>query len=163
MTASDLGSVIAAEHRRVGDLLAALATARHDRFPLAHRLIDELAAHTAAELQVFYPALRDIVPGGIAMADQAQGDHRGMRAALVAVEGSHPGDAEFESALATITGLVDEHAPLEENELVPALAAVIGPASMAELGAVYSQIRDALPSGLQCLPPDAQGPRFRRH
>ncbi len=138
-----------------------MTTDRRDRFPLAHRLIDELAAHTAAEQQIFYPALRDVVPGGVEMANRAQDEHRALRTALVALEGSHPGEAAFEEALATIATELDGHVPVEENELLPSLRAVIGTDKMGELGAIYAQVKAQTPSGLQGLPADIPTPQFR--
>jgi iron-sulfur cluster repair protein YtfE (RIC family) len=142
-------------------LLDDLATSRHDRFPLAHRLIDALAAHTATEQQLVYPALRDIVPGGIAMADQAQVEHQAMRKLLVQLEESHPGEPPFEQALTELRAQLDAHVPVEENQLLPALTDVIGADKMEELGVLYVQIRDSLPTGLQSLAPDIPDPEFR--
>jgi iron-sulfur cluster repair protein YtfE (RIC family) len=142
-------------------LLDDLGTSRHDRFPLAHRLIDALASHTAAEQQLLYPALRDIVPGGIEMADQAQVEHQAMRRALIALEDSHPGDAGFEQALVDLRTELEAHVPVEEEQLLPALTEVIGADKMEELGVLYVQIRDAMPTGLQSLAPDIPEPEFR--
>jgi hemerythrin-like domain-containing protein len=158
---SDLRQILAEEHRAMAALLDELATSRHDRFPLAHRLIDALAAHTAAELQLVYPALRDVVPGGIDMADRAQDDHQAMRRALVVLEDTHPGDAAFEQALVDLRAELDAHVPVEENVVLPALAEVIKADKMEELGALYLQIRDSLPTGLQALPADIPDPEFR--
>jgi hypothetical protein len=142
-------------------LLDDLATSRHDRFPLAHRLIDALASHTAVEMQLVYPALRDIVPGGIDMADTSQAEHQAIRKALVALEDSHPGDAAFEQALVDLRAGVEAHFPPEEETVLPALAEVIRADKMDELGVLYLSIRDSLPTGLQALPPDLPDPEFR--
>ena len=142
-------------------LLDSLATSRHDRFPLAHRLIDALAAHTATEQQLLYPAMRDIVPGGIDIANKAQDEHQAMRRALVALEDSHPGEPAFEQALVDLRAELDVHVPFEENELLPALTEVIGADKMEELGVLYIQIRDSLPTGLQSLAADIPDPEFR--
>lgn len=157
----DLAEVVAHEHRRMADLLDDLATERQDRFGLAHRLIDEMSAHTAAEHQLLYPALRDIVPGGVEMADRAQSDHRAMRLALVALDQSHPGQPEFEEALTSLRADLASHVPMEENELLPALRAVLGSDKLVELGAFYLQLRENIPSGLQGLPADMPEPEFR--
>jgi hypothetical protein len=152
---------LAEEHREIAGLLDDLATSRHDRFPLAHRLIDALASHTAVEMQLVYPALRDIVPGGIAMADAAQADHQKMRQSLIMLEDTNPGDAGFEQALVDLRTELAAHVPIEENTVLPALAAVIKDDKMMELGVLYLQIRENLPTGLQALPPDLPDPEFR--
>lgn len=117
--------------------------------------------HTAAEQQLLYPALRDIVPGGIEMADKAQVDHQAMRKALVTLEDTHPGQAPFEQALVDLRAELEAHIPVEENQLLPALTEVIGVDKMEELGGLYLQIRDSLPTGLQSLAADIPDPEFR--
>ncbi|MDP9073718.1 MAG: hemerythrin domain-containing protein [Actinomycetota bacterium] len=161
MPSHDVSELIAGEHREIAELLETLATDRRDRFPLAHRLIDALSSHTAAEQQLLYPAMRDIVPGGIEMADRAQVEHQAMRAALIVLERTHPGQPDFEDALATITAELGAHVPVEENEILPALRAVIGTDKMEELGVLYLQIKENIPSGLQGLAPDIPSPEFR--
>jgi hypothetical protein len=157
----DLGDLLRQEHRAISDLLDALVTDRRDRFPLAHLLIDELAAHTAAEQQLFYPALRDVVPGGIEMANRAQAEHKAMRSALAVLERRHPGEPAFEDALASVAAEFRAHVPVEEDEVLPALRAVIGSDKMGELAVLYRQIKDNVPSGLQGLAADLPEPEFR--
>ena len=157
----DLAELIAHDHHVIAGLLAALADReRADRFPLAHRVVDELAAHTAAELQILYPALRDIVPGGVDLANRGQSDHDALRPVLAALERAHPDDAAFDDVVRGVAGAVDGHVPLVENELLPTLAGVVGAPAMAELGAVYASVKDNLPSGLDALPGAAPGPKF---
>ena len=161
LDAPGLSELIVHEHRVIDGLVAALGTDREDRFPLAHRLVDEVAAHTATVTQVLLPALRDVVPGGVEMANSAQGLVVDLRGALSALGESYPGDAGFETALATVAELVGRHVPVEENEHLPALSAVIGDAAMAELGRVYAQVKEHTPGGLQAMPTADRNPRFR--
>jgi hypothetical protein len=159
---TDLASLVAHDHRVISKLLVALGdTERADRFPLAHRVIDELAAHTAAELQILFPALRDIVPGGVELANRGQTDHDTLRPVLEALEQSHPDDGAFDDVVRGVTAAFEGHVPPVENEFLPALEAVIGATAMQELGAVYASLKDNLPSGLQALPGATSGPTFR--
>ena len=157
----DLRDLIAHDHQVIAGLLAAAADpGRADRFPLAHRLLDAVATHTAAELQILYPALRDIVPGGVELANRGQSDHDTLRPLLVALEQSHPDDPAFDAVVAGVASAFEGHTPLVENELLPALLAVVGPESLEGLGAVYASVKDNLPSGLDALPGAAPGPKF---
>ncbi|MDQ1517094.1 MAG: hypothetical protein QOE80_2924 [Actinomycetota bacterium] len=157
----DLTELIAHDHQVIRSLLAAVADPeRADRFPIAHRLLDELATHTAAELQILYPALRDIVPGGVELANRGQTDHDTLRPLLVALEQAHPDDAAFDDVVRGVAAAVDGHIPPIENELLPALEAVVGAGNMLELGAVYASLKDNLPGGLDSLPGAAPGPTF---
>ena len=158
----DLATLIALDHQVIAGLLAALGdTERADRFPLAHRVIDELAAHTAAELQILYPALRDIVPGGVELANRGQTDHDTLRPVLVALEQAHPDAAGFDDVVRGVATAFAGHVPPVENEFLPALRAVIGEPAMLELGAVYASLKDNLPAGLDALPGASPGPTFR--
>ena len=157
----DLSELIVHDHRVIAGLVDALAdTARADRFALAHRLIDEVATHTAAELQILYPALRDIVPGGVEMANRGQADHDTLRPVLVALERAHPDDASFDDVVGGLAAALAAHGPPVETEFLPALQKVVGAPTMAELGAVYASLKDNLPGGLDALPGSAPGPRF---
>jgi len=159
--ATDLASLIAHDHQVITRLVVALQdTTRADRFPLAHRLIDEIAAHTAAELQILHPALRDIVPGGVELANRGQTDYDTLRPVLVALEQAHPDDASFDDVVRGVAAAVEGHIPPVENEFLPALESVIGATAMQELGAVYSSLKENLPSGLDALPGAAPRPRF---
>jgi len=158
----DLAALIAHDHQVIAGMLEVLAdTGRADRFPLAHRLIDELAAHTAAELQILYPALRDIVPGGVELANRGQTDHDTLRPVLVALEQAHPDDGAFDDVVRGIAAAVDGHVPQVENEFLPALRSVIGEEAMLELGRVYASVKEAMPAGLDALPGANPGPTFR--
>ena len=158
----DLSDLIAHDHRVISGLLDALQdTGRADRFALAHRLIDELAAHVAAELQILYPALRDIVPGGVELANRGQADHDTLRPLLVALEQAHPGDDGFEDVVWGVVAAVQGHVPPVEEEFVPALQEVIGEEAMLELGSVYAALKDSLPAGLDALPSANPGPVFK--
>jgi hypothetical protein len=158
---TDLASLIAHDHQVIVGLLEILQdTSRADRFPLAHRLIDELAAHTAAELQILYPALRDIVPGGVELANRGQADHDTLRPILVALEQAHPDDDAFDDVVSGVAAAFGAHTSPVENEFLPRLEEVIGAAAMQEMGAVYASLKDNLPAGLDALPGAAPGPRF---
>jgi signal transduction histidine kinase len=156
-----LDELIVHEHRVIDGLVAALGTEREDRFPLAHRLVDEVAAHISAVTQVLLPALRDIVPGGAEMANQGQSELVEMRASLVALEQGHPGDAGFEAALESVAEALRRHVPVEENEALPALRTVIGDDAMDELGRIYFQVKENTPGGLQAMPAADRNPSFR--
>jgi hypothetical protein len=159
---TDLASLVAHDHQVIGKLLDALQdTTRADRFPLAHRLLDEIAAHTAAELQILHPALRDIVPGGVELANRGQTDYDTLRPILVALEEAHPGDASFNDVVRGLAIAFTGHVPPVENEFLPALEAVIGATAMQEMGAVYASLKDNLPAGLEALPAANPSPTFR--
>ena len=156
-----LAEQIVHEHRVIDGLIAALGTEREDRFPLAHRLVDEVASHISAVTQVLLPALRDIVPGGADMANEAQATFSEMGVALFALEEGHPGDAAFEAAIEAVAEATRRHVPVEENQHLPGLRTVIGDDATAELGRVYAQVKENTLGGLQAMPATDRNPKFR--
>lgn len=158
---SDLSDQIAHEHQVIDGILAILRSDRDDRFILAHRLLDEVGAHMSAVTQVLLPALRDIVPGGVEMSNRTQSDLADMRQALAALEAGHPGDPDFEEAVAAVAESLGRYRPVQENEHLPALRSVIGAEAMAELGRIYAQVKDHTPGGLPAMPAGERNPTFR--
>lgn len=128
---------------------------------LAHRLLDEVGVHMSAVIQVLLPALRDIVPGGVDMADRAQQALSDLREPLATLEAGHPGDPAFEEAVAAVAEGLARYRPPQENEHLPALRTVIGGEAMTELGRVYAQVEDHTPGGLPAIPGPGRDPTFR--
>ena len=141
----DIAEIIAKDHRTVEGLFDELRRGGDAR-KVADAVIDEMTAHAAAEEQVFYPALRDMVPGGAKMASQAQQEHKTMKDMLGKLRSSEPGQTEFDSALRTLESEVMIHAPVEENEWLPALRSVIGEDKMQELGTIFEQVKGTVPT-----------------
>jgi hemerythrin superfamily protein len=141
---TNLDELIAADHRKVEELFGQLEREESDRRRLVDQVIDELTAHTAAEEQVVYPAIRDMVPDGGQLADRALAEHKGMKEAMTALEQGQPGDPQFETALRNLMSEVRHHVPEEENELIPALRMVIGADKMTELGNVFDQVKGTI-------------------
>ena len=141
---TDLTDLIASDHRQVEELFEQLESGDGDRRHLVDKVIDELTAHTAAEEQVVYPAIRDMVPEGGRTADRALSEHKGMKEAINQLKQGQPGDTQFETALRNLRSEVQSHVAEEENELLPALRMVIGTDKMVELGDVFTQVKGTI-------------------
>lgn len=137
----DVAQIIANDHRAVEKLFAELESREGDRRRLVDQVIGELSAHTTAEEQVIYPAVRDMVPGGGRMADQALAEHKAMKQELAKLEQGQPGDHEFENTLTALIDAVRDHVPQEENDLLPTLRSVIGQDKMEELGKIFEEVK----------------------
>ena len=118
-----------------------------DRRTLVNQVIDELTAHAAAEEQIVYPAIRDMVPGGGAMADRAASEHAAMKQAMKILQDNQPGEGRFERALTSLISEVRDHVPAEENELLPALKQVVGEDAMEQLCSLFDQVKGTIPTG----------------
>jgi acetyl esterase len=145
----DVAQIIANDHRKVEHLFDQLERGQGDqgdRKRLVDQVIGELTAHAEAEEQIVYPAVRDMVPGGGAMADQAITEHKTMKQELAKLDQGQPGDLEFENTLTALIDSVRDHVPKEENELLPALRNVIGQDKMEELGKIFEEVKGTIPT-----------------
>ena len=118
-----------------------------DRRALVNQVIDELTAHAAAEEQIVYPAIRDMVPDGRAMADRATSEHAAMKKTMKILQDEEPGQGRYERALTGLISEVRDHVPMEENELLLALKQVVGEDSMEQLGELFDQVKGTIPTG----------------
>lgn len=143
---ADVAEIIASDHRKIEGLLARLQSDEGDRRHLADQVVGELAAHSAAKEQVVYPAVRDMVPGGGAMASKAIADSKAMKQDLDKLGHGQPGEQGFENALFAVMDQFRTHVPEEENELLPALRMVIGEDKMKELGGIFEQVKGTIPT-----------------
>jgi acetyl esterase len=87
-----------------------------------------------------------MVPGGTQMATRAQKEHRTMKDMVGKLRRSQPGDTEFESARRALESEVLSHAPVEENDWLPALRSVIGEDKMRELGRIFEEVKGTVPT-----------------
>ncbi|RKT19487.1 hemerythrin HHE cation binding domain-containing protein [Streptomyces sp. 1114.5] len=131
------------DHREVEELFArvqALPAGDERRGEIAERFTIELVRHSVAEEQHLYPAVREHVPGGDALADKEIADHEIVERLLKQLEGVDCGDARFDVLVDRVVSEVTAHVQDEERNLFPALAEACPPERLDELG---EQVRRA--------------------
>lgn len=123
----DLTELIVAEHDRIGRLFGALEDvtryASHQAGRRGPRMLEEawarlsglITAHTAAEQQVFYPALPAARGGGD---DGALAEHLGILSAVREVGLHEPGSPAWRRAVADLRAGTCAHFGAEERVLV---------------------------------------------
>jgi hemerythrin superfamily protein len=107
------------DHREVERLFEQYRQSGDDA--VAREICSELSIHTEVEEQVLYPALRERVPDGTAMADRADDEHALVRAHIARVYEAPPPD--LRPIVADIERDVKAHVEYEEHELFPAMRA----------------------------------------
>ncbi|WP_030234855.1 hemerythrin domain-containing protein [Streptomyces sp. NRRL S-350] len=131
------------DHREVEEMFAriqALPVGDERRRDVADEFTIELVRHSVAEEQYLYPAVREHVPGGDALADKEEADHATVEKLLKELEGVDCGDARFAVLVDRLVSEVTSHIQDEEQHLFPALAEVCSSEQLDELG---EQIRRA--------------------
>lgn len=143
---ADVFEVLGADHQDVRQMLAALedspdnAAGASDavlaaRKEVAQRLVIDSSRHEAAEEQFFWPAVRDRLPGGDAMADTAVGQEGEAKEVLARVDRLDAADAEFDRLIAGFIPAARAHIEYEETQVWPGLRETLSAAEAEELGA----------------------------
>ncbi|MEU5544754.1 hemerythrin domain-containing protein [Streptomyces sioyaensis] len=121
------GDVIAeltADHREVAEMFEQFADAMPGT-PDRKRMIDaitiELVRHSVAEEQHLYPAVREHLEGGPALADKELADHARVEQLLKDLEQRQPDDQDFDRLAVKLHTEVTAHMDDEENHLFPKL------------------------------------------
>ncbi|MEU9079317.1 hemerythrin domain-containing protein [Kitasatospora sp. NPDC048538] len=131
------------DHREVEEMFArlqALPVGDERRREVADQVTIELVRHSVAEEQYLYPAVREHVPGGDAIADREVADHERVEKLLKELEGVDCGDVRFDVVVDRLVAEVTAHIQDEERNLFPALADACPPGALDELG---DQVRRA--------------------
>jgi hemerythrin-like domain-containing protein len=127
---TDVFGVLASDHAEVKQMLAELervpasgsgATADQLllRKKMAEQLVIEESRHEALEEMHFWPAVREHVTGGGALADEATGQEQEGKKVLNELDKTDASDPRFEQLLATFTGAARAHIQFEEESVWP--------------------------------------------
>lgn len=140
------GNVIAelmTDHREVEELfgrIQALPLRDERRGPLVEQVTIELVRHSVAEEMYLYPAVREHVRDGDALADKEIEDHGKVEGMLKDLENIPVGDERYDSVVDRLVSEVGAHVADEEQNLFPALA---GACSSQTLDTLGDQVRRA--------------------
>ncbi|WP_316529359.1 hemerythrin domain-containing protein [Kitasatospora brasiliensis] len=140
------GNVIAeltADHREVEELfdkVEAIPPGDPRRRKVVDEFTIELVRHSVAEEEYLYPAVREYVPGGGALADKELADHAAVERLLKELEGMEATDVRFDGLVGRVVSEVKQHVADEERNLFPALG---GACSAEELDSLGDKVRTA--------------------
>jgi hemerythrin superfamily protein len=133
---TDVVGVLTHDHREVEELFAKIeaTTDAEELRDLTDQVIIELIRHSVAEEQYLYPAVREHVPGGDALADKEIEDHNTVEEALKKLESMDTSDPEFMTTFREMSSEVRQHVKEEEEELFPQLREYATGDQLRELG-----------------------------
>lgn len=80
-------------------------------------LVPALSSHETAEQELFWPAVRDMVEGGPALADRALEQERKASSILSRLDGLAPDDEDFDQLVEELVSSVRQHVALEDAVL----------------------------------------------
>lgn len=119
------GDVIAeltTDHREVEEFFAhieSLPSGHSGRKDYADKATIELVRHSVAEEAYLYPAVREHLPDGDAVADRELADHAAAEQLMKDLEGCDADDPRFDGLLDKLMADVREHMADEEDHLFP--------------------------------------------
>ncbi len=146
---SDVFEVLKKDHEEVEGMLAQLTGsgpqgAQHAE--LADRLVMEESKHEAAEEMHFWPSVRQHVPGGDELADEALRQEDEGKQVLDQLRKTAPEDAQFEELIRTFAKAGRAHIAFEEEQVWPKLRQALTPEERAELGEKIQAAKDSGPT-----------------
>lgn len=136
----DVIQVLTTDHREVEQMfgqLEALPLTDPKRREIALDVIKELVQHSVAEETYVYPAVREKLAGGDAIADKETAEHAEAERTMKDLEGLEPGDPRFDQLLGKLMAEIREHVADEEANLFPQLRAA---STQEELDALAKQV-----------------------
>jgi predicted NBD/HSP70 family sugar kinase len=142
----DILEVLTKQHAEVDELFAALEAGDGDRAAVFQELADKLAAHAAAEEQMFYPNVMHAQTKQLL--EESVEEHLVIKRTLADMLVLDPdGDDEekFDAKLSVLKESVSHHAhEEEEDKLFPILRKLMSDESRAALGEEFLSVFDEL-------------------
>jgi hemerythrin superfamily protein len=116
------------------------------RKKMAETLVIEESKHEAVEEMYFWPAVRDRLPDGGRLADEATGQEQQAKQVLDRLDRTGADDPEFEKLLSRFITAGREHIAFEEARVWPGLRSALTSTEAEELGEKLEQAKETAPT-----------------
>jgi hemerythrin superfamily protein len=134
----DAVELLKTDHRTVDRLFERYESmgesASGDRKETVQAIIRELSIHASVEEEILYPTVREALPEGDPMAEEALGEHQEVKEVLADLDRMDPAEPTFDSKVRSLIGDVRHHVAEEEAEMLPRLSLAISKAELEEFG-----------------------------
>lgn len=145
--ATNLIELLERDHKKVEALFGRLdATPAEQLGDYFCQLREELVRHEVAEELVLYPAFREHVEGGDAIADACIAEQSEAEETLASLEKQDTDTSAFRAQLVELRSAVIAHARHEETEIFPALAHHTDATKLGALGDRYEKALSSAPT-----------------
>ena len=146
-TQPDAIQLLTSDHAEVEQMFIQIETLPQTeaRDQLVEDIIRELSIHAAIEEQVLYPAMRDALPDGEKLVEEAIEEHQQVKETLAAIERADT-PTERDPLLVQLIGNVRHHVDEEETDLLPKLKAAIGSEELRDMGAKLAAAKKMAPT-----------------
>lgn len=148
-TGSSILDVQWRDHRRLEELMDAYeapsATAEQ-RGEAVHSLVRESSMHSVGEEQVFYPAIRKLLPDGDLLADRGLVEHQQVRQLLADLQRMGPLDPAFDARAQVLIADLREHIHDEDSDVLPRVQQAATADQLEEMGEALQRIKPFSPT-----------------
>ncbi len=148
---ADAIELLISDHREVEQLFKMMDGARttgdvdQQRY-VAEHVVEDLSVHAVIEEEILYPAIREALPDGDQLADEALQEHQEVKELLTRIDGKDPQSEDARAAFDELTANIRHHVQEEENELFPRTRAALGQDRLQEMGKKLETARQAAPT-----------------
>ncbi|MFJ5531876.1 hemerythrin domain-containing protein [Streptomyces sp. NPDC093261] len=145
------------DHREVEELfgrIEALSPGDKDRKVYADQATMELVRHSVAEEAYLYPAVREYVADGDAIADKEIEDHSKAERIMKDLESHEADDPEFDRLIGMLMAEIRSHVADEEENLFPRLRAAASAEALDDLGEKVRRAKKTAPTRPHPSAPD---------
>jgi Hemerythrin HHE cation binding domain len=154
---ADAFEVLRADHAAVEQMLAALetspgysagagSTVLAARREVALRLVIDSSKHEAVEEQYFWPTVREHLPDGAELADQAIAQEQAAREKLALLDKLDADSDQFDQLIAEFIPVARAHIQFEETRVWPRLRDALSAAEAQGLGEKLSGAKEHAPT-----------------
>ncbi|MEV6805562.1 hemerythrin domain-containing protein [Streptomyces sp. NPDC017248] len=134
--------------------IEALPPGSPDRKTLCDQATIELVRHSVAEESYLYPAVREHLTGGDALADKEIEEHAEAERLMKDLEGCQADDPRFDTLITRLMSVIRSHVADEEENLFPRLEAACPPDALMELGDKVRRAKKTAPTRPHPSAPD---------
>ncbi|MEU7033065.1 hemerythrin domain-containing protein [Streptomyces sp. NPDC046237] len=153
----DVISELTTDHQEVEDLfreIESLPSGDSRRKVAADKVTIELVRHSVAEEAYLYPAVREHLPDGDALADKELEDHAAAERIMKELESCDADDPRFDALVGRLMTEIREHVADEEGDMFPRLRATCPSEPLAELGEKVRASKETAPTRPHPSAPD---------
>ena len=119
--------------------------ASKSRRDLVDRMIEVLAVHAAIEEQVFYPAVRKVVPDVEDQILEGLEEHHVVKWTLAELDGMDPNAERFDAKVTVLIESVRRHVEEEEGSVFPRVREALGRKALQDMGSALEVAKKAAP------------------
>ncbi|WP_225827421.1 hemerythrin domain-containing protein [Streptomyces naphthomycinicus] len=145
------------DHREVEEIfgrIEALPPGSQERKNLCDQATIELVRHSVAEEAYLYPAVREHLAGGDALADKEIEDHSKAERIMKDLEGCAADDPRFDALMTQLMSEIRSHVADEEQNLFPRMEEACPPDALMDLGDKVRRAKKTAPTRPHPSAPD---------